>query len=64
MTSVINSKKDDCPGLAPDAEIYVFKIFNSNQEQSTDWFLKAFDYAMELGVDIINLSNGGTNFLD
>ena len=64
MTSIINSINKDCPGLAPDAEVYVFKIFDKNSEQNTEWFLNAFDYAVELGIDIINLSNGGANFMD
>ena len=32
MTSIINSVNKDCPGLAPDAEVYVFKIFDKNSE--------------------------------
>ncbi|CAN0441893.1 unnamed protein product, partial [Ectocarpus sp. 13 AM-2016] len=30
----------------------------------TSWFLDAFNYALFLGVDIINLSIGGPDFKD
>lgn len=31
MSSVIGSINEDCPGIAPDAQIYVFKLFSDNQ---------------------------------
>ena len=64
ITSVIASQDEDCPGLAPDAEVYVFKIFNSQGESYTEWFLAAFDKVLELGIDVVNLSNGGNDFMD
>lgn len=64
MSSVIGSKNPDCPGIAPDAEIYVIKVFNAEQESYTSWFLEAFNYAEKMELDIINLSNGSSDFKD
>lgn len=54
----------DCPGIAPDAEIYIFKLFTENRVSYTSWFLDAFNYVLDHGIDIINLSNGSSDFLD
>lgn len=64
IASVIGSKNPDCPGIAPDAELYIFKVFNKDHESYTEWFLNAFNYAIEKGIDIINLSNGSSDFQD
>lgn len=64
ITSVIASEDQDCPGLAPDAEVYVFKLFTGESESYTQWFLDAFDKVLELGIDVVNLSNGGNDFMD
>ena len=39
-------------------------MFNKNHDSYTDWFLNAFNYAIEHGIDIINLSNGSSDFQD
>lgn len=64
IASVIGSKHSKCPGIAPDAELYIFKVFNRNHDSYTEWFLNAFNYAIEKGIDIINLSNGSSDFQD
>lgn len=64
ISSIIGSKNEECPGLAPDAELYVFKLFNDKHESRTQWFIDAFDKVMELGIDVVNLSNGGNDFMD
>lgn len=64
IASVIGSKHSKCPGIAPGAELYIFKVFNKNHDSYTEWFLNAFNYAMEKGIDIINLSNGSSDFQD
>ena len=64
ITSVIGSTNDECPGLAPDAELYVFKLFTGVHESSHQGFIDAFNKVEELGIDIINLSNGGNDFMD
>lgn len=30
IASMIGSVNEDCPGIAPDAEIYIFKVFSNN----------------------------------
>lgn len=40
------------------------KVFNKNHESFTEWFLEAFNFAIKHDVDIINLSNGSSDFLD
>jgi membrane-bound transcription factor site-1 protease len=72
-----------CPGLAPDADLYVFRVFTNNQVwprrrveddrklstrarsplvpsqiSYTSWFMDAFNYAMHIGIDVLNLSIG------
>ena len=44
--------------------IYAFKVFTDQQVSYTSWFLDAFNYAIFLGVDILNLSIGGPDYLD
>ena len=64
IASVVGSLNPDCPGIAPDAEIYILKLFTSKRESYTSWFLEAFDFILENDIDIVNLSNGGSDFLD
>lgn len=64
IASVIGSKNSHCPGIAPEAELYIFKVFDRNHDSYTEWFLNAFNYAIEKGIDIINLSNGSSDFQD
>lgn len=64
VASVIASTHEDCPGLAPSSEIYSLKVFNSNQESETSWFLEAFSYIKQNKIKLVNLSNGGINFMD
>lgn len=58
IASVIGSRNEGCPGIAPEAELYIFKVFDKNHDSYTEWFLNAFNHAMDIGIDIINLSNG------
>ena len=64
VASVISGRSAGCRGLAPDASLYIFKVFNSKQVSYTSWFLDAFDYAMHIAhVNILNLSIGGVERL-
>ena len=67
----------DCPGFAPDAELYTFRVFTNNQGISselsamihviasfTSWFLDAFNYAIYKKINVLNLSIGGPDYLD
>lgn len=51
-------------GIAPEADLYVLKLFTSERVSYTSWFLDAFNYVLQTGIDIINLSNGSSDFLD
>ena len=57
VASVIGSRSS-CLGLAPDAMLHIFKVFNSKQVSYTSWFLDAFDYALLKKVHVLNLSIG------
>lgn len=54
----------DCKGLAPDTEIYSFRMFSSKKASYTSWFLDAFNFAILRKLNILNLSIGGPDFLD
>ena len=61
---VIAGNHPDCPGFAPEANLYIFRVFTSNKVTYTSWFLDAFNYAIHCGVDLLNLSIGGPDFMD
>lgn len=63
VAGVIASDRE-CYGFAPDADLYVFRVFTSKQVSYTSWFLDAFNYALLKKVDILNLSIGGPDFMD
>ena len=62
--SIIAGTNEDCPGIAPDVELYIFRLFTSNQMSYTSWFLDAFNYALYMGIDVLNLSIGGPDHKD
>ena len=64
VAGVIAGTDEDCPGMAPEVELHIFRIFNKSQKAYTSWFLDAFNYAIYLGIDIINLSIGGPDHGD
>ena len=64
VAGIIASHYSECLGFAPDAELYVFRVFNSRQLSFTSWFLDAFNYAIASKVDVLNLSIGGPDFND
>ncbi|KAK0044037.1 membrane-bound transcription factor site-1 protease [Biomphalaria pfeifferi] len=63
VAGVIASHKE-CLGFAPDADLYVFRVFTNNQVSYTSWFLDAFNYAILKKIDVLNLSIGGPDFMD
>jgi membrane-bound transcription factor site-1 protease len=63
VAGVIASNKE-CMGIAPDANLYIFKVFTDNQISYTSWFLDAFNYAISKKIDVLNLSIGGPDFMD
>jgi len=64
ISGVVGSRNKDCPGIAPDAEVYVLKLFTVDRVSYTSWFLDAFNFVLQNGIDIVNLSNGSSDFLD
>jgi subtilisin family serine protease len=64
VASVIAGTDDDCPGLAPEAELFVFRMFTDDQLSFTSWYLDAFNYALFKGIHVLNLSTGGPDFQD
>lgn len=63
VCGLIASQNKDCLGLAPDVNLYVFKVFARNQTSYTSWFLDAFNYALLKRIDVLNLSIGGPDFM-
>ncbi|ELT89805.1 hypothetical protein CAPTEDRAFT_228241 [Capitella teleta] len=63
VAGVVASSKD-CLGFAPDADLYIFRVFTNNQVSYTSWFLDAFNYAILRRVNVLNLSIGGPDFMD
>jgi membrane-bound transcription factor site-1 protease len=64
VASIFVNRDSGCEGLAPDVELYIFKVFTKNEESRTSWFLDAFNYAIHLKLDLINFSIGSTDFTD
>ncbi len=58
------ASRQDCLGLAPDVNLYIFKVFSDSQVSYTSWFLDAFNYAILKRIDVLNLSIGGPDFMD
>ena len=63
MAGVIGSHRD-CLGFAPDAALYMLRVFDSSQGSSTAGFLEAFNFALLHELDLINLSVGGPDYMD
>lgn len=45
-------------------ELYIFRVFSTDQVSYTSWFLDAFNYAIFLNIDVLNLSIGGPDYFD
>lgn len=64
VAGVISGTDAECPGIAPDAELFVFRMFTGDQLSFTSWYLDAFNYALFKGIHVLNLSTGGPDFQD
>lgn len=40
------------------------KLFTSERVTYTSWFIDAFNFVLQNGIDLVNLSNGSSDFLD
>ncbi|XP_038070006.1 membrane-bound transcription factor site-1 protease-like [Patiria miniata] len=58
------SSTSECKGFAPDANLFIFRVFTNNQVSYTSWFLDAFNYAILKKINVLNLSIGGPDFMD
>lgn len=64
VAGIIASRGNECYGFAPEAQLHIFKVFTSQQISYTSWFLDAFNYVLLSGINILNLSIGGPDYLD
>ena len=64
VAGVVASTHRMCLGLAPDAELHIYRVFTNTQVSYTSWFLDAFNYAILKKVHVLNLSIGGPDFMD
>ena len=64
MTGLIGSRDPNCPGLAPETEIYILKLFNEEEMTYSAWFLDAFNFVLDNGIDIVNLSTASKDTKD
>ncbi len=59
VAGVIAGKDDVITGVAPEAQLAIFKIFSDVEEQArASWILRALEDCVVIGVDIINMSIG------
>ena len=63
-TFMIGSTKGRCPGIAPNVHFTSFRVFDSNAETITHWYMDALNLAIALKMDIINVSIGGNDYAD
>ena len=64
VAGVVAGRSIDCPGIAPHSNLYIFRVFSSEHQSYTSWFLDAFNYALFLDIDVINFSIGGPDYAD
>ena len=56
MTGILSSTNPECLGIAPDAEIYILKLFTDDNVTYSSWFIDAFNFVLDNNIDIVNLS--------
>ena len=64
VAGVVAGRSPLCPGVAHEANLFIFRVFTSGHKSYTSWFLDAFNYALFLDIDIINFSVGGPDYAD
>lgn len=62
VAGVISGTNAKCPGLAPEAKLFVFRMFTDAHFSFTSWYLDAFNYALFKNLHVLNLSTGRTRF--
>jgi membrane-bound transcription factor site-1 protease len=56
VTGILSSTNPECLGIAPDAEIYILKLFTDDNVTYSSWFIDAFNFVLDNNIDIVNLS--------
>ena len=64
VAGVVAGRFHECPGIAPESNLFIFRVFSTLQQSYTSWFLDAFNHAMYLDIDVINFSIGGPDYSD
>ena len=64
VAGVLSSTHDECAGVAPDAELYILKLFTEDDVTYSSWFIDAFNWCMDNQIDIVNLSTASKDTAD
>ena len=56
VAGVLGSLNEDCLGFAPEAELYILKLFTDEDVTYSSWFIDAFNFVLDNDIDIVNLS--------
>ena len=64
VAGILSSSNEDCLGIAPDAEIYILKLFTDDDVTYSSWFIDAFNFVMDNNIDIVNLSTASKDSQD
>jgi len=64
VAGIIGSQNPSCPGIAPETEIYILKLFNEDEMTYSAWFLDAFNFVLDNEIDIVNLSTASKDTKD
>ncbi len=61
VAGIIAGHDDTITGVAPNAQLAIFKVFSDTQSGAKDsWILAALEDCVTLGVDVINMSLGSS----
>ena len=64
VAGLIGSRNPQCTGIAPEAEIYILKLFTDDEVTYSAWFLDAFNFILDNDIDIVNLSTASKDTQD
>lgn len=64
ISTLIAGLDPACRGLAPGANILMYRVFTNAMVTFTSWLLDAFNHAIWRGVDVIDFTIGSPDYLD
>ena len=64
MAGSVASIDPECPGTAPDVDLYTFKVFTDDSVSFTSWYLDAINFVHVLRLNMVNISIGGPDWHD